>query len=57
MSIEKCVDCEGYIDVPDEAMEGEIVTCPDCGLDLEVRVTRQGRSIKPLMVEKEGWGE
>ena len=57
MSVEKCVDCESSMEVPDDAVEGEIVTCPDCGLDLEVKVTPQGRSIKPLVAEKEDWGE
>ncbi len=57
MSLEKCTDCEAEIEVPDDAVEGEIITCPDCGLDLEVQLTPQGRSVKPLSVEKEDWGE
>jgi alpha-aminoadipate carrier protein LysW len=57
MTTEKCVDCEAAIEVPDDAVDGEIVTCPDCGLDLEVTVTPTGRSIKALVMEKEDWGE
>jgi len=57
MSEEKCPDCEAAISVPDDAVEGEIVTCPDCGLDLEVHVADQTRTIKPLVLEKEDWGE
>jgi alpha-aminoadipate carrier protein LysW len=57
MSVEKCIDCEREIEVPDDAVDGEIVTCPDCGLDLEVKLTSQGHSIKPLSAEKEDWGE
>ena len=57
MSIEKCQDCEGEIQVPDNAVDGEIITCPDCGLDLEVKLTAEGHSIKPLIAEKEDWGE
>ena len=57
MSEEKCPDCEAAIPVPDDAVEGEIVTCPDCGLDLEVHATGQSRSIKPVVLEKEDWGE
>jgi alpha-aminoadipate carrier protein LysW len=53
----KCVDCEAAIDVPEDAVDGEIVTCPDCGLDLEVHITPQGPSLKPLLVTKEDWGE
>ena len=57
MSEEKCPDCEAAISVPDDAVEGEIVTCPDCGLDLEVHMDGQTRRIKPLVLEKEDWGE
>jgi alpha-aminoadipate carrier protein LysW len=57
MSVEKCVDCEAEIEVPDDAVDGEIVTCPDCGLDLEVKLTPQGLSVKPIEAEKEDWGE
>lgn len=57
MSSEKCIDCQASIQVPDDAVNGEIITCPDCGLDLEVLVSSQGRSVKPLVIEKEDWGE
>ena len=57
MSSEKCVDCDAQVSVPDDAVNGEIVSCPDCGLDFEVVVVNQGRSIKPVVVEKEDWGE
>jgi len=57
MSVEKCVDCDAQITVPDDAVNGEIVSCQDCGLDFEVVVASQGRSIKPVVIEKEDWGE
>jgi len=57
MSSEKCVDCDAQVSVPDDAVNGEIVSCPDCGLDFEVVVGTEGRSIKPVLVEKEDWGE
>ncbi len=57
MSEEKCPDCEAAIPVPEDAVDGEIVTCPDCGLDLEVHTTGPNRSIKPVVIEKEDWGE
>jgi len=32
-----CPECETLVDVDvDEVEEGEIVTCPECGVDLEV---------------------
>lgn len=57
MPAEKCLDCDAEIQVPDDAVDGEIVTCPDCGLDLEVKLSSQGRTILPLVAEKEDWGE
>lgn len=57
MTNQKCPDCEAQIQVSDDAVDGEIVTCPDCGLDLEVKLTPQGSTIKPLVAEKEDWGE
>ena len=57
MSEEKCPDCEAAVSVPNDAVDGEIVTCPDCGLDLQVQASGQTHSIKPLVLEKEDWGE
>ena len=57
MPEEKCPDCEATIPVPDDAVDGEIVTCPDCGLDLEVKLTGSSRTVKPVVAEKEDWGE
>ncbi|MBI3896335.1 MAG: hypothetical protein HY313_10450 [Acidobacteria bacterium] len=32
-----CPECEALVDVlEDELEEGQIVTCPECGVDLEV---------------------
>jgi alpha-aminoadipate carrier protein LysW len=54
---EKCPDCDASITIPEDALQGEIVSCPDCGLDLEVVVSGPTLMIKPLMLEKEDWGE
>lgn len=39
-----CVECEAEFDI-DEAEVGEIVSCPECGLDMEVI------SLRPLELE------
>lgn len=57
MSQENCPDCEAKVLVPDDAVDGEIVTCPDCGLDLEVKVNGASRSVSAVVMEKEDWGE
>ncbi len=54
---EKCPDCEASVTVPEDVINGEIITCPDCGLDLEVEVAGQDRMVKPVVLEKEDWGE
>ncbi len=54
----KCPECEGDIDVPADALEGEIVTCPDCGVSFEVHKKRDGSTeLRPAQIEGEDWGE
>lgn len=55
MSVE-CVVCEAEVEVPEDAMIGEILVCEDCGAELEVT------SLNPLTVQEapeveEDWGE
>jgi alpha-aminoadipate/glutamate carrier protein LysW len=50
-----CPECDAEIALTD-VMQGEIVVCPDCGVDLEVT------SVEPLALdlapmEEEDWGE
>lgn len=54
----KCPDCEAEIDVADDAMIGEILSCPDCGLELELgKAEDQTLELIKLAIEKEDWGE
>jgi alpha-aminoadipate carrier protein LysW len=53
----KCLECGAEILVPDDAVSGEIVSCPDCGLDFEVRNEGGNISLKPATIEGEDWGE
>jgi len=51
-----CPECEAEIILDTNVMQGEILVCPDCGVDLEVM------SIEPVMIEvapmeEEDWGE
>ncbi|MGH9783999.1 MAG: hypothetical protein ACRD88_07415 [Terriglobia bacterium] len=33
----QCPECEAFLDLEaDEVTEGEIIACPECGVDLEV---------------------
>ena len=54
----RCLDCLGEIEVPDDAIVGEILDCPDCGLELEVGSIEDGKvELQKLILEKEDWGE
>lgn len=53
----KCPDCEGEIKVPDDAIAGEIVSCPDCGQEYEVYFEGGQLRLKQAETVKEDWGE
>jgi len=54
----KCLECDGDVRVEDDAIVGEIVTCPDCGADYEVAALENGTvTIKMAESVKEDWGE
>mgnify|MGYP002153772462 FL=1 len=58
MAPTKCPDCEADMKIADDAMVGEILSCPDCGLDLEVkRIEGQTVELQKLAIEREDWGE
>ena len=56
MSTVSCVECATVINLEENTEVGEIIVCPDCGVDLEVM------SLDPVQVElapmeQEDWGE
>jgi alpha-aminoadipate carrier protein LysW len=53
----KCNECEGEIEVPEDAMDGEIVSCKDCGKMYEVRIGKGKIELKEAAQPKEDWGE
>jgi alpha-aminoadipate carrier protein LysW len=51
-----CIECDGDVSIPSDAMQNELIVCPDCGVELEII------SLDPLQVElapevEEDWGE
>jgi len=51
-----CPVCEAEIQLGNDTVEGELVTCPDCGVELEVT------SVNPIELteapqEEEDWGQ
>lgn len=53
-----CPDCDAFLDVPKDVEKGEILSCPGCGLELEVKA-KKGESVdlQELTIEGEDWGE
>ena len=52
----ECVECAAEVELAADVEEGEIVVCPDCGVELEVL------SLDPVTLElapevEEDWGE
>jgi alpha-aminoadipate/glutamate carrier protein LysW len=58
--MKKCPDCDSELNVPVDVAKGEILSCPGCGLELEVKkISEGGESIdlQELTLEGEDWGE
>jgi len=53
-----CPECDGTINIPDDASVGEIVSCPDCGADFEIS-KKDGSKVELKRAESVGedWGE
>lgn len=56
MATLKCPICGGLVEVPDDALPGEIVE-HDCGVLLEVVVDEGKVALKPAEGISEDWGE
>lgn len=53
----KCDECDADINIPNDAVEGEIVTCPECGASYELAKSDDGFKIKPAQSVGEDWGQ
>lgn len=56
MTSPTCPECGANVFIPADAMQNELLPCPDCGTELEII------SLNPLMLElapevEEDWGE
>lgn len=58
MKTTRCPDCDAELEVPEDVMPGEILSCSDCGLELEVkRIDGDCLELQELAIEGEDWGE
>lgn len=55
MSVAHCPECDAEISL-DDVMLGEIIVCPDCGVDLEV-TSLNPPAVELAPMEEEDWGE
>lgn len=51
-----CLECGAEVEVNSDVMLGEILQCPDCGVELEIT------ALEPVQIElapeiEEDWGE
>ena len=52
-----CEECDANISIPNDALEGEIVTCPECGASFELVKSGEGFDLKPAQTVGEDWGQ
>ncbi|MBU0546893.1 MAG: lysine biosynthesis protein LysW [Patescibacteria group bacterium] len=55
----KCLECGTDLNIPEEPMIGEIINCPSCGIDYEVKKIKEDGSLEidNLEVISEDFGE
>lgn len=52
----QCPTCGADLEFPSGTEEGEILTCEECGTDMEV-VSLDPPEVEPAPEEEEDWGE
>lgn len=50
-----CTECGAEFDIPDDTMVGEIIICPECGVELEM-VSLEPPTLAPAPEVEEDWG-
>jgi len=54
----KCQECGAEMDIPADSIPGEIISCPDCGVEYEiVSISADKVEVKPAEEVGEDWGE
>ena len=54
-----CLECDASVAIPADAIQGEIVSCKECGTSFELVRVQSGAlfSLRPAELEDEDWGE
>ncbi|MGC8832342.1 MAG: lysine biosynthesis protein LysW [Thermoproteota archaeon] len=54
----ECEECLAVFEVSEDAIVGEVVTCPECGSDLEIVEIGNGvAKSRKVQLSGEDWGE
>ncbi len=56
MNTVSCPECAAEITLDEKTEVGEIIVCPDCGVDLEVTSLNPAQ-VELAPMEQEDWGE
>jgi alpha-aminoadipate/glutamate carrier protein LysW len=56
MNAVTCPECEAEISLDASVESGEIIVCPDCGVDLEI-TSLNPAAVDLAPMEQEDWGE
>lgn len=51
-----CPECAATIEIAPDVEVGEIIVCPDCGVDLEI-TSLDPPAVALAPIEQEDWGE
>ena len=55
---QKCQDCDATMQILDDVVIGEIISCPDCGNEFEVsKIDSNNVTLSPAESVGEDWGE
>lgn len=54
----RCPDCDVELKISKDVMQGEILSCPSCGLEMEVKqIKGESVELQELEIVGEDWGE
>jgi len=53
----ECIVCGGAVMLSDGLIEGELIDCADCGVELEVARLQPSPVLREAPAEAEDWGE
>lgn len=57
VKMSNCQECDAKIPVPADSLEGEIVTCSECGAGFELVKSGEGFDLNPAQTVGEDWGQ